>query len=132
MSRRVFKEDTASFALLYYYEATGYMMLPESKINSYDRIVDDNLDEMNSKINMIHPINNSKLIYFVTWDENHNKYYILKPDIDIGQARYDYVIGTPFDVIKASQMENALNSLGLKLEDGKIRIIENKVKKLKK
>lgn len=132
MSSRIFIQDTTTLALLYNYEATRGMLLAVEKIKEFDRIVDDNLEKMNSNVNMVYPLDYSKLIYFTSFDEEGNTYCILKPDFDEEQARIKYIYRSPYDAIKASKMENALAVLGLKLEDNKIiKKEKNKVKSKK-
>ena len=75
---------------------------------------------MNSKVNMVYPLDYSKLIYFKSYDENGNWYCILKPDFAEEQARTKYIYRILYDVTKVSKMENALEVLGLRLEDNKI------------
>ena len=130
MSTRIFKEDAITIALLYNYMATRDMLLSAEKVNEFDRIVDANLEEKNSKANIAYPLDNTKLIYFTSWDEVGNQYYILKPDFDEEKAIENYIYRRHYDVTIASQKENALDLLGLKLEDGKIQIKKNKVRKL--
>lgn len=132
MSKIIFKEDTITIALLYNFIATRDMILSSEKINEFDEIVDSNLEEMNSKANFIYPLDYSKLIYFTSWDEVGNQYFILKPEFDLEKAMTDYIYNRPYDITIATQKENALDSLGLKLENGKIKSKEDKVRKLKR
>ena len=64
MSSRIFIQDSATLALIYNYDATGSKMLSLSKIEAFDSKIDSNLEEMNSKVNMVYPLDYSKLIYF--------------------------------------------------------------------
>jgi len=131
MSSRIYMEDTVTIALLYNFDATGSMMLSLDKIKEFDCKIDGNLEEMSSKVNMIYPIDYSKLIYFTSYDEKGNWYYILKQDFDREQTEIDYMCKIPIDVIRASKRENALDVLGLKLEDNKIvKKEKNKVKSM--
>ena len=131
MSSRIYMEDTVTIALLYNFDATGSMMLSLDKIKEFDCKIDGNLEEMSSKVNMIYPIDYSKLIYFTSYDEKGNWYYILKQDFDREQTEIYYMCKIPIDVIRASKRENALDVLGLKLEDNKIvKKEKNKVKSM--
>ena len=82
---RVYIEDITSIALLYNYEATSSisMMLPHDMIKEYAKIVELNLDEMESNFNGVYSLDNEVLIYFNTQDENGKWYSVLKSDIDI-------------------------------------------------
>lgn len=131
MSSRVYIQDTTTLALLYNYEATRGMLLAVDKIRKFDHIVDNNLEEMNSNVNMVYPLDYSKLIYFTSFDEKGNEYCILKPDFDEEEARIKYIYRAPYDIIKASKKGNALDVLGLRLEDNKIiKKEKNKVKSM--
>lgn len=130
MSRKIFKEDTTTIALLYNYLANRDMLLSAEKVDEFDEMVDVNLEEIDSKANMVYPVDYSKLIYFTSWDENGNQFYILKPNFDVEKAMADYLYNRSLDITKATQKENSLTSLGLKLEDGQIKPKENKVRKM--
>ena len=131
MSTMIYKEDTTTIALLYNYMATRDMLLSAEKIDEFDKIVDSNLEEMNIKL-MVYQLDPSKLIYFTSWDEYGNQYYILKPNFDAERAVMDYIYQRPFAIQKATQKENALDLLGLKLENGDIKTKEVKVRRLVK
>ena len=131
MSSKIFIQDSATLALIYNYDATGSKMLSLSKIEAFDSKIDSNLEEMNSKVNMVYPLDYSKLIYFKSYDENGNWYCILKPNFNREQMEINYMYKIPIDVIRASKNENALDVLGLKLEDNKIvKKEKNKVKSM--
>lgn len=131
MSSRIFIQDSATLALIYNYDATGSKILSLSKIEAFDSKIDRNLEEMNSKVNMVYPLDYSKLIYFKSYDENGNWYCILKPNFNREQMEINYMYKIPIDVIRASKNENALDVLGLKLEDNKIvKKEKNKVKSM--
>lgn len=132
MSKMIFKEDTTTIALLYNYMATRDMLLSAETIDAFDEIVDFNLEHMNVKINMVYPLDTSKLIYFTSWDEMGNQFYILKPGFNEEKAIVDYVYQRPLAITKATQKENALDILGLKLENFDIKTKQEKVRKLKK
>lgn len=55
MSSRIFIQDSATLALIYNYDATGSKMLSLDKIEAFDSKIDSNLEEMNSKVNMVYP-----------------------------------------------------------------------------
>ena len=131
MSSRIFIQDSATLALIYNYDATGSKMLSLSKIEAFDSKIDSNLEEMNSKVNMVYPLDYSKLIYFKSYDENGNWYCILKPNFNREQMEINYMYKIPIDVIRASKNENALDVLGLKLELKRIFWITGKKKKTK-
>lgn len=122
MGKRTYFEDSASLALLYNYDATNGigMMLSYNKIKKFDNIININLDSMNSQLSYIGSCNPENLIYFYSKDEEQKEYLILRPDIDLEKARNYYIGSIPLDLLIASQKENALNSIGLKLENRKI------------
>lgn len=128
---KVYIEDVTSIALLYNYEATSSisMMLPHDMIKEYAEIIDINLDEMRSNFNGVYPLDKEGLIYFNTQDENGKWYAVLKPDVNIEKAKYDYVYRSSYDLIIASQMANALAVLDIELENQRMRKIEHKKSK---
>lgn len=132
MGKRTYFEDIASIALLYNYQATARMLLSYDKIKEYDEIINNNLDKMNSNINYINSLDNSKSIYFYSKDENDKEYLILKPYFDFEKARYEYIGCLPLDIIIASQKENALEVIGLELVDGKLLKKDYEKAKVKK
>ncbi len=125
---RVYIEDITSIALLYNYEATSSisMMLPHDMIKEYAKIVELNLDEMESNFNGVYSLDNEVLIYFNTQDENGKWYSVLKSDIDIKKARYDYGYIRSYDLITASRMANALEVLDIELVGERMKRIEHK------
>lgn len=122
MIKRVFLEDIATLALLYHYEATtsSSSMLPISIIQEYAKVIDVNLDKINSTINRIYPLDYNKLIYTNTQDENGIWYAVLKYDLNIEGISYDILSNTTEDLKIASQMSNALEVLGIQMIDGKM------------
>ncbi len=130
---RVYIEDVTTIALIYNYEATGShsMMLSHDMIHNYAQVIDDNLDEMGSDFNGVHPLDFSSCIYFNTQDENGDWYSVLKPDVDIEKAKEEYIYGRSFDLELASKKENALLLLGIKMDGLLMKKVErNKVKQL--
>ena len=132
MSTMMFKEETITIALLYNYMATRDLILSAEKIEAFDKMVDANLEQMNIKLNTVCKFDPSKLLYFTSWDEMGNQYYILKPDFNAEKAIFDYIYQRPVAVEKSTQKENALDLLGLKLENGDIKTKEVKVRRLVK
>lgn len=131
MGSKLFIQDSTTIALLYNYKATGSMMLSSDKVKLFDAIIDSNLEKMDSKVNMVYPIDYSTLIYFNSYDENENEYCILNPNFNEEKAIIKYIYRTPYDIIRASQQENALEVLNLELVDGKI-VKKGTLKKLTK
>lgn len=130
---RVYIEDVTSIALLYHYKATGSIstMLSRSIIEEYAKIINQNLDDMQSdfKGNCLSAEEYS--IYFNTQDENKKWYSVLRSDIDLAKAQSDLIkrlMG--YDVIRASQKPNALEVLDIKLIDGRMQKIERDKQKV--
>lgn len=130
MSKRIYFEDITTLALLYHYEATQGIsrMLPKSLIEEYDKMIDKNLDEMNSTINVVYPLDYEKLIYRNTQDENGEWYSVLRFDLDIGEEKYRITHNSQKDLLAAAKMANALETIGIQLIDGKMKKIEHKNK----
>lgn len=118
MGKRTKFEDIASMALIYTNRATGNKMISYDKVEKFDKIINENLDNMNSKINPSLFYDEESKLYFHANDENGKLYLVIDPSVDIKVAQ-DYHIGClPIDIVVASQMENALNIIGLQLVDG--------------
>ena len=118
MGKRTKFEDIASMALIYTNRATGNKMISYDKVEKFDKTINENLDNMNSKINPSLFYDEESKLYFHATDENGKLYLVIDPSADIKVAQ-DYHIGClPIDIVVASQMENALNIIGLQLVDG--------------
>lgn len=130
MSKRVFLEEIVTLALVYNYEASSSVsrMLPKSVVQEYDRVIDANLDEMQSTIDIVYPLNYAKLIYTNTQDEKGNWYYVIKYDVDMENKSYNILASIKEDLKIASQMPNALEVLGIQMENGKMKRVESQNK----
>ncbi len=128
MGKRIYQEDITSLALLYNYEATQAhsRMLPHSMLKAFDKIIDDNLDEIDSKLSSTYPIKYSDLIWSNTQDEEGNWYSVLKYACNIKKAKLVYETIKYRDLIEASKKANALATLGINLIDGKMSKIQKK------
>lgn len=131
MGKRVFKEDITTLALLYNYEASkSYSrMLPQSMINEFDKVIDINLDEMDSTMSVVYPLDSTKLIYTNTQDEDGNWYSVIKSsctDTDLDRVINIFREDEYFVLMEASKKANALETLGIQLKDGKMERIEKK------
>ena len=122
--------QAASLALIYNYRATcgSATMISADTVIKYERVVNSNLKRMNSSVNDLTPdylIDTDKLFYFYAQDADNNGYYVLKSDDKSVYRRERYIMGLPLDIVIASQKENALEIIGLKLVNGRIRKLEN-------
>lgn len=113
MSSRIFTQDTTALVLIHNYEPTRCMLLALDRIKEFSHIVDENLEKINSKVNIIYLLDYSRLTYFTSFDEKDNEYCILKPDFDEEQTRINYIYRALYDAIKISKMKNALEELRL-------------------
>ena len=115
---RVYYEDIYNLGLLYAYidsNGTQKMVLLDD-LKKYYNIVEKNLDEMDSdvNINLIYAsiwYDNDEPIYFISRNKEDEVYYILKPNFDLEKAIGKYMSCLPADVLKASLMENALECI---------------------
>ena len=115
---RVYYEDIYNLGLLYAYidsNGTQKMVLLDD-LKKYYNIVEKNLDEMDSdvNINLIYAsiwYDNDEPIYFISRNKEDEVYYILKPNFDLEKAIGKYISCLPADVLKASLMENALECI---------------------
>lgn len=124
MGKRTNFSDIAAMALLFNYDANSLTtMISYEKVNKFDEIINQNLDEMNSKISSPLFIEDDSELYFRATDEDGKTYLVISPNADIESAR-SYHIGTlPIDIILAAEKDNALATIGLKLIDGKLKKI---------
>lgn len=115
---RVYYEDIYNLGLLYaYIDSNGTQkMVSLNDLKKYYNIVEKNLDEMDSdvNINLIYAsiwYENDEPIYFISRNKEDEVYYILKPGFDLERAIGKYMSCLPADVLKASLMENALECI---------------------
>lgn len=129
-SRTICIEDSIMLALLYNYEATHNMILSYDSVNEFDKIVNENLEVMESKVGTVYSLDYSRMMYFVSTDEFGKTYFILNPSFNLAKAKYDYAYQVPMDVMVASKRENALNAVGLTFQGNKIIKMDESPKKL--
>lgn len=118
MGKRIMFEDAVNLALIYINKATGRNMISYDKASEFDRVINNNLDNMNSSVSFSYD-NESKL-YFPATDENGRTYLVIDPNVDIKTIKRCTIGSLPTDVLVASQKKNALNVIGLKLVNGVI------------
>lgn len=123
-------EDIASMALIYTNRALGNKMISYDKVVEFENIINNNLDEMNSPINPSLFYEEESKLYFHATDENGKVYLVIDPRADLKIAGNYHVGCLPLDIVIASQMENALDVLGIELIDGKL-VMKNKIDKSK-
>lgn len=114
-----------SLALIYTYRATNgeVTMISSEKTKEYEKVINNNLKAMNSKINSLTPdylVNPDELFFSYVKNINDEGYYILKMDNDKVAARKRYIMNLPLDVILASEKPNALDVIDLVMIDGQI------------
>lgn len=131
MKKRTIFEDTAAMALIYTNKATGNKMISYDKVIQFDKIINENLDEMNSIIKPFQFYEEKSELYFYATDENDKLYLVIKPDADLKKAQSYHIDYLPHDILVASQMKNALEILGLQLINGKLVQNDNFKKYLK-
>lgn len=128
---KVNKEDLYSIALLYIYHYSKGLdrMLSEDSLNRFVKIVDANLDELEVTKNLSINTQEEPSIYFCSENEEGTIYYILRNDVRINELTEKYVVNAPTDLLLASQMPNALDSIGL-VRVGEIIVLKKIMKKL--
>ena len=131
---RVYYEDIYNLGLLYaYIDSNGMQkMVSLNDLKKYYNIVEKNLDEMDSdvNINLIYAsiwYDNDEPIYFVSSNKEGDVYYVLKPEFNLLMAKRKYIGCLSSEVIEASLMENALECI----EPVKKQEVENNNKKEK-
>lgn len=125
----LYSEDAYGLGLLYAYIYAGKKMVLKEDLDKFHEIIEFNLRNMN--YNEITPIwyDEEPSIYFASEGKNNEIYYVLYPDFDLKKAKSKYIGCLPSEILVASQMENALNSIDLKKENE--RIVRKKPNELK-
>jgi hypothetical protein len=138
---RVYSEDAYCLGLLYVYTYSNekQKMAKLDDLKEFHNKIEQNLEDMENEdlydslcmySTMIY--NNNESIYFSSSDKEGNIFYILKPNFDKDRAMLMYFGWLPPRVLFASQMNNALASLGLAKKEDKMAMNEKeqKTKKL--
>lgn len=123
---RVHKEDIITMALLYRKKYAGTEMISYEKVEEYERIVNDNLDEMNSNYGLKpFAIFKDCRIYTILSDENGKLFAVINPDKNLMEAKslMNYL---PLDLMIASTRDNALSAIGLTSKKEKSQKIKHK------
>lgn len=111
------------YGILYTNRVTGNRIISCDKALAFGRIINENLDAMGSEINPFLSYEEDFRLFLATSEETGKVYLVMNPNADL-QAAQSYHIGClPLDVVLASQMENALNVIGLQLVDGVLKKI---------
>ena len=133
MEKRTNSEELFSIALLYLYQYTNGMKLILSKesLDKFEQQVNINLDNMKSNYKYNGFDIGGELIYLYSTDEKGNEYYILKSQIDFEKAYSNYIGLTALDLLVATEMENALDYIGL-IKNEKTIIAKENVKSKQK
>ena len=123
--------QAASIALIYVHRATDGMinMVSIEDINDFKDIINNNLEQMNTKIHSLTPdymVDQDDLFFIYGKAGNNSEYYILKDDASSIAKRKGYIMELPLDVVIASQMDNALKCIGLEKQDNEIVKVDEK------
>lgn len=119
MGKRTDETDIVAMALLYRNQCDGTGILSYEKALEYDRVINANLDVMNSPCGISDREETDNRLYFTSTDANGDLFAIINPSADLDKARSWHIGCLPVDVIVASQMPNALDVIGLELVDGR-------------
>ena len=105
-------------------------MISYDKAQEFDKVVNENLDAMNSSSGIGLRGNNESKLYFLANDEKGKMFAVINPSSDLSEARDWHLGSLPADIIKASLMPNALSVIGLELVEGRIEQKKDKQKQL--
>ncbi len=131
MGKRTYESDIIAMALLYRKQYAGTDMLSYDKALEFDAIINENLDNMNSKFSIGPRCEQTSELYRILQDENGNIYAVINHDADLKRA-WEWHIGClPIDVIIAAHQNNALETIGLIRIDGRLVKQERPKTKLK-
>ena len=121
---RVFKEDIYILGLLNIYTASNGSLLTVSyeKLNKYYEVVEQNLEDRNSKANCSKTvIFSEELNYYISSRGIDNElYFTLNNESTVLRTILLRKGLLPIDVLCASMQDNALECLGLQLKEGHI------------
>ena len=121
---RVFKEDIYILGLLNIYTASNGSLLTVSyeKLNKYYEVVEQNLEDRNSKANCSKTvIFSEELNYYISSRGIDNElYFTLNSESTVLRTILLRKGLLPIDVLCASMQDNALECLGLQLKEGHI------------
>lgn len=128
----MYSEDAYCLGLLYAHIYANKKMVLKDDLDKFHKIIESNLRSINKDINDTYATvwyDNDPSIYFVSEGKNGEIYYVLYPNFDLDRAKSKYIGCLSTDVLVASQKENALNSIDLKKENG--RIVKKKINELR-
>ncbi len=127
----MYSEDAYCLGLLYAHIYANKKMVLKDDLEKFHKIIEFNLRSMNKDTNDTYAAwyDNDPSIYFVSEGKNGEIYYVLYPDFDLDRAKSKYMGCLSTDVLVASQKENALSSIDLKKENG--RIVKKKINELR-
>lgn len=121
---KMYSEDAYSLGLLYVYIYSNKVqkMVPLKNLEKFHECIEKNIKEISESSNNVSGFEyEEEPIYFCSKDEKGQTYYILKPDLDLERAKNIFIRSASVNQIVASQMTNALDSLGLVKLDGEIK-----------
>ena len=132
MGKRTYMSDITAMALLYRKEYCGTTMILYDKVIEFDRVINENLEEMNSScgIGLRCVSEDTTNLYFMATDEEGRLYAVIDPNANLRRAWDWHIVLLPSDVIKASYRDNALNVIGLQNKNDKICQIDNENKNI--
>lgn len=119
MGKRTCFEDIAVIALSYLNESQETKkMLSYDKVKEYDKIINDNLEAMNSQITLPSSFEEGNSFYYFRGEDENNKIYlIINPNVNIKAAMKNILGYLPNEIIVASQKANALKAIGLQIDE---------------
>lgn len=117
MGKRTYESDIIAMALLYRKQYVGTDMLSYDKALEFDAIINENLDNMNSKLSIGPKCDRTSELYRLLQDENGNVYAVINPNADLEKAWELHIGCLPIDIIIAAHQENALKTIGLRRMD---------------
>ncbi len=124
MGKRTYESDIIAMALLYRKQYVGTDMLSYDKALEFDAIINENLDNMNSKFSIGPRCEQTSELYRLLQDENDNVYAVINPNADLKKA-WEWHIGClPIDVVIAAHQENALKTIVLRRMNGRLVELE--------
>ncbi len=123
--------ELLAIALLYKNKYINDQVLTEEELINFEEEVLKNLSSLSDSFKINNLDYYDKPVIFKYKKEDNEMKYVLKDNINIGDAWNRYISNEPLFLILATLQENSLNAIGMKINEGKIEKIEDKEKSKK-
>ena len=119
--KKIYYEDAYCLGLLYANIFSGRKMVLLDDLKNFYNILEKNVEDLD--VNDMYATSfydKEPSIYFECTGKNNEIYYVLYPNFDMQRAMEKYMGCLSKEVLIASQKENALQAIDLKIENNRI------------